>query len=325
MKILIVKMSSLGDLFHALPAVHNLKVKLNAQIDWVVNDAYVDLVDCFEDVDRVIPYHRKNFFSTFGGFWSDLRADRYDYIIDLQGLLKSAVVAGLARGGKRIGPSFHREGARLFYSGVAGVLDKDRHAVEENLDIIEYLGLGLMKPEFPVLFPSAPMQVMTAPLPRVAMLPASRWETKNWPEAGFVEAGRALREKAGASIILIGSPEDIEICGKIEKEIGSGVVNLAGKCTLPETGGVLSEVDLLVSNDSGPVHMAAAAGTPTVVIFGPTDPARTGPYGDIHRIVRAGENCSPCFSTTCNKAGFPCMANVKPAQVIEKALELLRK
>ncbi|OVE74010.1 hypothetical protein BVX94_01950 [bacterium B17] len=325
MKILIIKMSSLGDLFHALPAVHNLKVKLNAQVDWVVHDAYADLVDCFQDVDRVIQYHRNDFFSTFGSFWGDIRTDRYDYIIDFQGLLKSAMVSRLANGGKRIGPSFYREGARMFYSEVAGERNKERHAVEENLDIIDHLGLERMDPEFPIMFPAAPMKVMAASSPKVAMLPSSRWETKNWPEKSFAAVGKELREKVDASIILLGGPGDAGICGRIEQEIGDGVVNLAGKCSLPETGGVLSDVDLLISNDSGPVHMAAAVGTPAVVVFGPTDPDRTGPYGDIHKVVKATEPCSPCFSRTCNKDGFPCMNNIKPEQVIEKALDILKK
>ena len=139
-RVLVVKLSALGDLFHSLPAVHNLKVGLGAEIDWVTQKEYVDLVRCFTDVDRVIPFYRKAFFTNLKLFLEELRTRDYDYVIDLQGLLKSAIVARLARGKERIGPSFHREGSHLFYSAVAGEPARNRHAVEENLDIVRHLG-----------------------------------------------------------------------------------------------------------------------------------------------------------------------------------------
>ena len=106
-------MSSLGDLFHALPAVHNLKAGLGAEVDWVVQPEYAALARCFTDVSRVIVFPRRAFFSGLFPFLRALRAERYDRIVDLQGLFKSALVARLARGGTRIGPSFHRESAHL--------------------------------------------------------------------------------------------------------------------------------------------------------------------------------------------------------------------
>jgi len=150
MRILIVKTSSLGDLFHALPTVRSLKTQTGAHIDWVVSNQYTGLVDCFSDVDRAIPFYRKSFFSTFKSFLHDLRLHEYDYIIDLQGLFKSALVTRLARGRRRIGPSFYREGAELFYGEVAGRRDKNRHAVEECMDVIDHLGLERCPMEFPM-------------------------------------------------------------------------------------------------------------------------------------------------------------------------------
>ena len=134
MKTLIVKLSSLGDLFHALPTAHNLKAELGGQLDWVVQREYVSLVQCFSVVDRAIPFDRHRFLGSLSDFLRELRCERYDYIIDLQGLLKSAMVARLARGKRRVGPSFHREGAALLYSDVAGPRNKARHAVDENLE-----------------------------------------------------------------------------------------------------------------------------------------------------------------------------------------------
>ncbi|MDD4871548.1 MAG: glycosyltransferase family 9 protein [Kiritimatiellae bacterium] len=320
MRILVIKLSSLGDLFHALPAVHSLKVGLGAEVDWVVHREYVDLVRCFNDVSRVIPFYRDSFFTNIQKFLKELRGNRYDYIIDFQGLLKSALVVGLARGKTRIGPSFHREGTGLFYSVIAGKRDKTRHAVEECMDVVRLLGVKELK-EFPVRFPE---KKLTEKRPRVAILPVSRWSSKNWPTKCFIEVIRRLQCINDASFFLMGGPDDIDVCEEIVKAVKVRITNMAGKCSIVETGGLLKEMDLLVANDSGPVHMAVAVGTPALVIFGPTDPARTGPYGPPHRVVRTLLDCQPCFSRTCRREGIPCLSGVTPEKVGEVAFEMLK-
>lgn len=321
MRILIVKLSSLGDLFHALPAVHDLKVGLNAQVDWVVQSEYVDLVKCFSDVDRVIPFHRNAFFPHWTSFLAELRRQDYDLIIDLQGLLKSATVARLARGRRRIGPSFHREGSGFLYDVVAGVRNKNRHAVEENRDVVRYLGLAVAKPEFPVSFPT---MRRTEKRPRVALLPASRWPTKNWPAACFAAVGARLQKERDASLFILGGRNDVAVCAEVELGLGRKAVNMAGNLSIPGSGGLLKEMDLLIANDSGPAHMAAAIGTPTLMVFGATDPTRTGPYGDRHRVVSAKLPCQPCLSRSCRRDGISCLSGVTPEHVAEMAIEMLK-
>lgn len=322
MRVLIVKLSSLGDLFHALPAVHILKTGLGAEIDWVTQKEYVELVQCFTDVDRVIPFYRRSFFANKKRFLHELRLHEYDYIIDLQGLLKSAVTARLARGRKRIGPSFCREGSRLFYSAVAGKCNRDRHAVEQNLDVVRYLGLDQTAPQFPVQFPA---RDAVGKRPLLAILPESRWSTKNWPIQCFVDLAIRLREARGVSVVLLGGSKDTVACAEIECKLDGAAINLAGKTSLVEMGSLLKEVDLLIANDSGPVHMAAAVGTPALVIFGPTDPERTGPFGERHRVVSASIACQPCFSRTCSRGDIPCLTGVTPEKVGKVAIEMLAK
>jgi heptosyltransferase-1 len=320
MRILIIKLSSLGDLFHALPAVHNLKQGLGATVDWVTTKAYVDLVRCFDDVDNVIGFPRKQFLQNYRDFSTSLRAEQYDIIIDLQGLLKSAAVAWIAHGKRRIGPSFHREGSRLFYSSVAGARDRSRHAVIENLDIIDHLGLEKLPPTFPVTFPE-----YTTPSahPRVAICPASRWESKNWPIERFIEVAKELQTRDQAAITLLGSPEDVDICRQIETKLDTPCLNLTGKTTLPEMGGVLKSMDLLIANDSGPVHMAAAVATPALAIFGPTDPKRCGPFGDGHRVLDTPYPCRPCHRRKCEQPDIPCITGVKVYHVLDAARDML--
>lgn len=319
-RILVVRLSSLGDLFHALPAVHALKAGWNATIDWVTQAPYVDLVKCFTDVNRVIPFYRHQWVRHIAGEIHDLRVGRYDWIVDFQGILKSAMVARLARGGRWIGPSFHREGSWLLYSAVAGPRNKQRHAVDENMDVIRYLQLPMIPPEFPAAFP---LQLFSEPAPRVALVPFSRWPSKNWPVASFLEVGRRLRTQRDVSLFILGTAGEATACARMETELQERVGNLAGKTTLPQLGGVLQAMDLVITNDSGPMHLAAAVGTPVLAVFGPTDSLRTGPYGPGHRVIKSKLLCQPCFSRKCKFADGSCMRAVTPEMVLAAAIEML--
>ena len=321
-RILIIKLSSLGDLFHALPAVRDLKRQMNATVDWVTQTPYVDLVRCFPDVNRVIAYPRKDFLAGASAFVRELRREKYDLVLDLQGLLKSAMVARVARGGERIGPSFAREGSRILYGAVAGPKNKNRHAVDEVLDVVRYLGCEVRTPEFPVVFPKTPRP---EPAPRVAFIPCSRWPTKNWPPERFIEVARELRARVKATVYLAGSPADIPACAEIAAGIGDGVVNVCGKTSLVELGSLLQEMNLVITVDSGPMHMAAAVGRPVLAVFGATDPKRTGPYGEKHRVVMLeGLACRPCLSVRCARQDIACLRDLPAERVIAQAMEMLK-
>lgn len=321
MRILVIKLSSFGDLFHALPAVHNLKAMLGADVDWVTQTEYVDLVKCFRPVDRVIPFHRRDFWAHAVELRASLKESTYDYVFDFQGLLKSAIVAFLAGGKIRIGPSHAREGASLFYDAVAGSRNKQRHAVDECLDVVRYLGMRVLPVEFPMKFPAIPV---TGKGPHIALLPVSRWPTKTWPADRFAEVARRLKTDTGGTVYLMGGPDDASVCESIVARLGDGVVNLAGKTSLPETGSWMQEMDLLVSNDSGPVHLAAALGVPALVVFGPTDPRRTGPFGAAHRVVNTRIPCQPCLSRSCKFETVRCMEGVSVDAVVQEARWMLQ-
>jgi lipopolysaccharide heptosyltransferase I len=323
MQILIVKLSSLGDLFHALPTVHALRQGLGATVDWVTQTNYVEVVRCFSDVRRVIGFQRREGLAALRPFLRELRQDRYDLLVDLQGLTKSALVAKAARGVRRIGPSYHREISRLFYNETTGLRDKNRHAVEEALDVVRHLGLPLpATPAFPVAFPK---REVSAAHPRIALAPCSRWPTKNWPAARFIEVARGLREQTGATFFLVGAPEDRPVCGAIAAALGAGAVDLCGQTSLVELGSVLQEMDLALTVDSGPMHVAAALGVPVLALFGPTDPRRTGPYGPRHRVISVPvEDCAICFRDRCKRGDLACMERITPDLVIAAAREMLR-
>ncbi len=322
-RILIIKLSSLGDLFHALPAVHRLKDAWNAEIDWVTQSEYADLVHAFDDVSRVFVFPRRHFIHGIRRLRRELRHTRYDYVLDLQGLFKSALVTALSRGRRKIGPSFHRECSRLFYREIAGKRNRNRHAVDEIMDVVRHLGIEPTPIEFPTAFP-----VMTPdrPSPRVAFIPRSRWTTKNWPASKFIETGNALIRACNANVYLVGSKEDQAACLEIEQGLERPCRNLCGTTSLIELGGWLQSMDLVISVDSGPLHMAAAVGVPVMALFGATDPLRTGPYGRGHRVIaRTDLSCRPCCSRVCRRPerDIACLANLPETDVIKNALDLL--
>ena len=316
MRILIVKTSSLGDLFHALPTVHLLKQAFGAEVDWVVNTEYTKLVECFTDVRKVIPFPRKGIGSNLGSFRAILREETYDLIVDLQGLMKSAMICRMAKrskGSNILGPSFQREGARFLYSAVVGRKDKNRHAVDENLDVLQWLKKPAEPIDFPVEFPAVEFPCLEQH-PVVVFAPCSRHDAKNWPAKRFVELG----EQLNAQIILVGAPDDFEICTYIENALPEGAAtNLCGKTTLLELGGVLQRADLVVTVDSGPMHMASATGTPCLAIFGPTNPLRVGPYGEQHRVLRGSD------VGTYSKQDLESIRKVEVIDVVNAAREML--
>jgi lipopolysaccharide heptosyltransferase I len=324
-RILVVKLSSLGDLFHALPAVHRLKTELGATVDWVTQNEYADLVECFTDVSRVIRFPRRGWGEGWKTFWRDLRREEYAGVIDFQGLLKSAGVARLARTRYRMGPSFQREGSGWFYTEVAGPENRDRHAVDECLDAVRRLGLADAPVEFPMRFPSVPVG---AGRPRVALVPVSRWPSKNWPIAEYGRLARRLQDRLGATIYLLGGSGDEELaaCAAIAGQLAADrVLNLAGRTRLVEMGGWLQAMDLVIGNDSGPMHLAAAAGTPVLALFGPTDPVRSGPYGAGNRVVQPPEGiCQGCRQRICRRGDQACLTAVTGERVMEAAESMLK-
>jgi lipopolysaccharide heptosyltransferase I len=290
MRVLIIKLSSLGDLLHALPTAHNLKQALDASIDWAVNREYAPLVTTFTDISHVISVDRRAFLKNIGRLRADIRAEEYDTIIDLQGLFKSAIVARMANGERRLGPSFYREFTNLFYSDVVGPRNRNRHAVDECLDVIRFLNLDRTAVTFNVDFPRIALGGTGR---SVAIAPISRRREKNWPLSSFIQLAQALQHQEQTTIYLLGAASDRAACDQIANELSGPVENLAGQTSLVELGGTLAAMDLLIANDSGILHLATAAGTPALGIYITTNPLRTGPYGERGRTIGNGNGDLP--------------------------------
>ena len=320
-RLLIVKLSSLGDILHVLPAVQALHDALDASIDWAVQPEYAPLVGCFCAVDHIITVPRHGRLRTLRRTLADLRASEYDMVIDLQGLFKSAWVTRAARARRRIGPSYARELSWLAYGGRAGRRDRTRHAVEQAMDVLDYL--NIRRPVQTAVDLRYPAVKLPPARRRVALAPVSRWPTKNWPPEHFGRLARRLVDEAGVQVLVTGSAGDAPVGTAICAMAPEGTVNLCGRYSVPELFSVLGQCDLLVANDTGPVHMTAALGRPCLVLFGPTRPEWTGPYGEGHRVLMRDLPCQPCHARRCRRGDTACMAEITPDEVFNAASAML--
>ena len=334
MRLLVVKLSSLGDILHVLPTVHELRTQLDAEVDWVVHPEFAPLVRCFADVDNVLSFPRHHVLRDIRAALRELRAREYDLVVDLHGLFKSGLVARLARAKRRIAPSYAREGSSLFFRERAGKFDRTRHAVEQAFDTLDYLGLHK-----PAGNPRAALRPVTGPenpdippfpdaIRTVALAPVSRWPSKDWPSARYGElAALLLARDPALRIVIVGGKADISVGEAIASSAKAAdekrLFNLCGRTSIAESLSLLSKCDLLVANDTGPVHMAAAVGTRCLVLFGPTRPDWTGPYGEGHRILMRNLPCQPCLRHRCPRGDHACLESIPATEVADAAFAML--
>lgn len=278
MKILIIKPSSLGDVIHALPTVHRLRQKFpDAHIAWLINRELSSLLkNCPLIIDR-IEFPRRQY-RELPALIARLRRERFDLVVDLQGLLRSGLLAAITSAPRRLGLSDAREGARHFYTETIPV--PRAHAVDRYLCAARHLDC----PEIPVGFPLGlpPHQPSTINHPRlIALNPCARWEAKLWGDDNF---SALLDHLPVERVVLIGSSSERD---RIEGINRARTRNLAGQLDLYQLADLYRQCAVVISNDTGPMHLAVAAGTPVVALFGPTDPALVGPYGPGHVVIRS--------------------------------------
>ena len=311
MRILIVKPSSLGDVVHALPTVARLRRLFpGAHLAWLINRELSPLLDHCPLVNDRIEFDRHGA-ATWLPLLARLRRERFDLVVDLQGLLRSGLMTSATRAPRRLGLSDAREGARFFYNEIVSV--PRAHAVERYLKVADHLGC----PPGPVEFPLG-----LSPIPQhrslIAVHPSARWATKLWGDDRFTEL---IRRLPAERVVMTGSAVD---CARVDTileaaRFGASVAprNLAGQTGLFALAELFARCAVVITNDSGPMHLAAAVGTPVVAIFGPTDPALTGPYGKGHVVLRSGIPCSPCLKDHCpHTPRMECMSLVTVARVL---------
>lgn len=324
-RILLIKPSSLGDIVHAFPVVSAIKTQWpGSHITWVVKRQWADLVERAEGIDRIWPVEMT--VKSWIREGRALRAQRFDLAIDLQGLFRSGVLARFSGAPTRIGFTNGREGSPWFYTQRVPVLNPDIHAVDRYLSVAAVLGAPLPdKPRFGFRLLDEDMATVrelclsrgfSVDRPWVAMNIGARWPTKRWPPASFATVVDQLHETHRGPVVMIGGVDERAYTNKLRALTDRPFIDLSGEIPLGCLPALLSKATAMITNDSGPMHIAAALGVPVVAIFGPTSAARTGPYGAGHQILTSRIPCSPCFSRVCrHDPELECLHLITPAQV----------
>lgn len=315
-KVLIVKPSSLGDIIHGLPVLARLKARYpDAQVHWVVARGLEGLLERHPLIERLWVIEKDQWkrisraastASELVALWRGLKAERFDLVVDLQGLLRSGLITAATKASVRVGFKEAREGSRIFYTHAISA-SKDLHAVDRNLIIADALGCTGGPAQFPLNLKPFPVDAERYAL----LVPGAKWPTKRWPTSSFAQVASMLP----ISSYVIGGGGDEPLAAEIVAASNGKASSLCGKTSLQELLWLIKGASFVVTNDTGPMHMAAALGVPVVAVFGPTNPARTGPYGAGHRVLQAQLPCVPCFKRA-GCAHMDCMSKVTPADVM---------
>lgn len=279
-RILVIRLGSMGDIIHTLPAVASLKHSFpHSKLTWAIDSRWLPLLEANPFLDDVAVLPRKS----IAAFWElgrRLRGSHFDIAVDFQGLIKSALVASLSRADRIFG--FHRSQLRerlavLFYSSQRQT--QSGHVVDQNLELAASAGASSIVKHFPL-----PPGVPEGELPSgdfVFASPLAGWPAKQWPLEYYQRLAALIRSEWKIPLVLNGPPAAAEAL----RRVGGVAVHLSG---IPGLIDATRRALAVIGVDSGPLHMAAALAKPGVAVFGPTDPARNGPYGNTIRVLRNG-------------------------------------
>ncbi len=347
-RILIVKLSSLGDVLHTLPAAQALRRQFpEAHIAWAVEQLHAPLLADQPWLDERIVWQRTER-GGFRRFIAQLRSQPWDIAIDFQGLFRSGLVTRLSGARRRIGAAQARELAPLFYTERITLPSLDVHAVEKSYELVKPLvavdsRLPLVRPYLDdqpprtsqlgcELFPLFPSANDRAAVDRwcaehgydptreqlVILNPDCRREANRWPVQRFADVARRLLDQPGVRVALTGGPGARAMGDEIAAAVGPRLWRADGRFSLLGSVELFSRAHLLLTGDTGPMHLAAAVDLPVVALIGATAPSRTGPYSSDAVIVRQALDCMPCLAKRCRLGHDvpPCMEQIDVNRVV---------
>ncbi len=338
-RILLIKLSALGDIIQSLPVLYSLKKTWpKCKVDWITGEVGADLLSGHPLLERVIVYKRKRLghLAKSPVFWPALLGElrllfkeinsrgQYDYAIDLQGLFKSGFITCLSRAKEKVGFDRGREFSHLFLTKRLPPYDPDRHAVLRYLDLISAIGADISDIKFPIGLTENDLKrakdmIFSLGLREkgfVCLIPGTIWPTKRWGSSHFSKLSILLNEHFGLKSLIIGGATDKKLGKEISENSKGTAIDITGKTDLKTLSSIFRESLLAITTDTGPMHLAAATGLKVIAIFGPTAPWRTGPFGAGHIIIRKDVKCSPCFKRNCEDRR--CMKEIKPDEVFEQ-------
>jgi heptosyltransferase-1 len=332
MRFLIVRLGALGDIVHAIPVAAALRRAFpDARIDWLVSAKHREILDLVPVIDRRLVINDRA--DARGGSPTlrairEVRAARYDTAIDLQGLIKSALLARLSGAARVVGfsSSYARERlARLFYSDVyepgrGGLYDprETRHVVEINLGVLTAIGVNAARAEFPIddVASAAAREVRDRTGGRYALLnPGAAWPNKRWPPARLADVAGALRERHDLRSAVLWGPGEESLARDVVAA-ANGAAILSPPTTIADIVALSRGAALMVSGDTGPAHIASAVGTAVVGIYGPTRPARNGPLSP-HDVTVSRDAACQCHHLRRCVRDRMCLLDIGVNEVVE--------
>lgn len=324
-RIVLIKPSALGDIVHALPVLTALRQRFpKAHIAWVVQRAYEPLLRGHPDLSEIMLFERRGGPVAFLCLLAELRERQFDLAVDLQGLLRTGAMTAATLAPVRLGLEGAREGSRHFYTDVLSLADRDRmHAVDRYWHVAEAFDVAESPKQF--RFPNDERarrwidETMSRwPRPWIAVAPGARWETKRWPVEHFAALATRAQQRFGGTVVLAGNRDwDSTL------EFRGPHVDLVGETSLPQLVALLAAVDVLIANDSGPLHIAAALGTPVVAPYTCTQVARHGPYGQFQQAVATTVPCAGSYLKRCER--LDCFRELTPDRLWPALAEVLQR
>jgi lipopolysaccharide heptosyltransferase I len=347
LKILIVKLSALGDVIHTLPVLTTLRrAQPEAHLAWLIEETFADLVRGHAALDRLIVWPRRTWtrlarsgrlvslVRSVRAFGRELRDTRYDRVLDCQGSVKGALWISRVRADRKTGygPGIrHSEGSWWVLDERVPVVPEGTHALDRSLRLLEAVGLPRLPLRYDVpIGPDHEREAaellgaagLAGAQPFIAIHPMTRWRTKNWAPDRFARTADALVAR-GWPVLWTGGAADRPALDAIAARMREPSARLDGRTSVMTLAALLRRARVVLCTDTGPMHLAAAVGTPVVALFGPTSPAATGPYGDAHVVLRAGVECSPCFKRHCHTRRYEkhaCMLRLDVGQVVDAVI-----
>lgn len=336
---LIIRLSSLGDIIHTLPAFSALRKNFpEAKISWVVEKKGKEILDFVPGIDKVITAHTAGWHINHKEFWTEISIlkkelkNKNQAALDFQGLVKSGFIAFLSKAQKRIG--FHRKNLReplasVFYTERLEEIPEDIHVMEKNLTLLTRLGIHEDKLEFPIVLPAELSEAVLSKLKEMGFDEGKRlvilnvgaaWETKRWFPEKWVSLIERIRNEELFLLLLWGNDEEKELAGQVSEKTH---VPLSPLFSLKEAMALVKESSLLISSDTFALQVACAFSRPVVGIFGPTNPQRNGPFRSQDRVAFHRLSCSYCYKRRCSS--LECLKIIAPEEVAALSLQSLKE
>lgn len=340
--ILIVRLSAIGDALHCTPVARALRENYpHAKLSWIISEKAKDILVGNPHLDEIIVWDKdgwKNLLASnplaayraMGVLGTTLKAEQYDLVVDVHAQFIPGLVTWSTGSPVRAGFSNAKELAPLFYT--------HKTPRKKNIPItLQYLGVleavGISADNTDMMIPIAPENYQVADIiwqqheikdsdTVVILNPSTTWATKCWPAEHFSQLANNLLQEIGIKILLTGAKSDIPLANRIKEKIHGDIIDITGCTSLKDLAAVAQRCHLFVTGDTGPLHIAAAVGTPTLSLFGPTDPQVYAPLGAQHTALQSTAACRRCHKRKCKN--FHCMDQIHPSQVYQEALKMLQ-